>query len=57
MARIQSSIGLVTGIPITDTVDQLIAVSARPRDTLVGRTNKLQSEQLAIGELTAVVIA
>ena len=57
MGSIQSSIGLITGVPITDTVDQLIAVSARPRDNLVGRTNLLQSEQVAIGELTASVIA
>ena len=56
MGQIQSSIGLVTGVPILDTVDQLIAVSARPRDNLIGRTNLLQSEQLAIGELTAAVI-
>ena len=56
MGQIQSSIGLVTGVPIIDTVDQLIAASARPRDNLIGRTNLLQSEQIAIGELTASVI-
>jgi len=56
MGRIQSSIGLITGVPITDTVDQLIGISARPRDALVNRTKQLQSEQVAIGELTASVI-
>ena len=57
MGQIQSSIGLITGVPILDTVDQLISVSAKPRDNLIGRTNLLQSEQLAIGELTASVIS
>ena len=57
MGRIQSSIGLITGVPITDTVDQLISLSARPRDTLVARTNLLQSEQTAVAELTAAVLA
>lgn len=57
MGRIQSSIGLITGVPITDTVDQLIAISAQPRDALQARTNLLQSEQVAIAELTAAVIA
>ena len=57
MGQIQSSIGLITGVPILDTVDQLISVSAKPRDNLIGRTNQLQSEQLAVGELTASVIS
>ncbi len=56
MGRIQSNIGLITGVPIVETVNQLMAVNARPRDNLIGRTNQLQSEQLAIGELTAAVI-
>ncbi len=56
MGRIQSSIGLITGVPIDDTVNQLIAVSARPRDLLVNRTQLLQSEQSAITELTAAVL-
>lgn len=57
MGRIQSNIGLVTGIPIQDTVDQLIAVSAQPRDALVNRTDLLQAEKAAITELTAAVLA
>lgn len=56
MGRIQSSVGLITGIPIQDTVDQLIALSARPRDLLTSRTEQLQAQQLAISELTASVI-
>ena len=34
MGRIQSSVGLITGIPIQDTVDQLIKLAAKPRDLL-----------------------
>ena len=56
MARIQSSVGLVTGLPIAETVNQLIAISARPKDLLVQRTKMLQSEQAALTELTSLVI-
>ena len=56
MGRIQSSIGLVTGTDIVGTVDQLISISARPRDRLLARTSTLQQEQQALAELTASVI-
>lgn len=56
MSGIQSSIGIITGVPIADTVDQLIAISSRPRDLLVGRTAQLKQQQVAITELTASVI-
>ncbi|MCG8652590.1 MAG: flagellar filament capping protein FliD [Pirellulales bacterium] len=56
MGRIQSSVGLITGTDIAGTVDQLIAISARPRDRLVARTDTLGEEQKAIAELTAAVI-
>ena len=55
MSGIQSSVGLITGINIQDTVDQLIAVSSRPRDLLVSRVARLSSQQVAIKELTALV--
>ena len=57
MGRIQSSVGLATGIPITDTVEQLIAISAQPRDRLQQATTGLQQQQVAIGELMALTIA
>lgn len=56
MGQIQSSIGLVTGIPILDTVDKLMAISARPRDLVAARNNKLQAEQIAIAKLTSLVL-
>ncbi|MEM8864576.1 MAG: flagellar filament capping protein FliD [Planctomycetota bacterium] len=57
MSSIQSSVGLITGIPIQDTVDQLIAISARPRDALVARTNGIQAEQAAVDTLSSLVLS
>ncbi|NOY29203.1 MAG: hypothetical protein GXP28_03210 [Planctomycetes bacterium] len=52
MGRITSNVGLITGIPITDTVDQLIAVAGTPRDLLLSRTQGLQQQQLALSSLS-----
>ncbi len=57
MGRIQSSVGLVTGVPIEETVNQLMSINAQPRDRLKARTDQLRQEQVAITELTALVIA
>lgn len=57
MGRIQTNIGLITGIPIADTVEKLMALAARPLDMLVERTNALQDEQVAVTELTALLVA
>ncbi len=56
MGRIQSNVGLITGIDIQKTVDQLIAVSAQPRDRLESRVKGFQGQQVAVNELTALVI-
>ncbi len=56
MSQIQSSVGLISGIPILDTVDQLMAISARPRDLIANRNEALKAEQLAISELTSRVL-
>lgn len=56
MGRIQSSVGLVTGIPIQETVDQLIALQAVPRDRLTARQAVLKAQQAAITDLTAAVL-
>jgi flagellar hook-associated protein 2 len=55
MASIQSSTGLITGIPIQDTVDQLMALAAKPRDLLKTRIEAMQTEQAAVTELTALL--
>lgn len=57
MSRIQSTIGLFSGISITDTVDQLMAIAAQPRNTLAARNKTLESEQLAINTLTSLALS
>ncbi len=57
MGRITSNIGLVSGLPIKDIVDQLIQISATPRNILAQRTEDLQAQQLAIGTLSAKLIS
>lgn len=56
MGRIQSSVGLVTGVPIDDTVDQLMQLNAIPRDRLESRNDLLEREQVALTELTTLVV-
>jgi flagellar hook-associated protein 2 len=56
MGRIQASTGLITGIPIQDTVDKLIAISAQPRDALVARQKTLTADQSAINDLMALAL-
>ena len=56
MGRLQSSIGLITGIPIADTIQQLLAISAQPRNRLIERTDQLRSQQVAVNSLAAGVI-
>jgi len=56
MGKIQSNVGLISGIDIQKTVDQLLAVSAQPRVRLQARIKGFQSQQTAINELTALTI-
>ncbi|MBX7074393.1 MAG: flagellar filament capping protein FliD [Pirellulales bacterium] len=53
MGRIGSNIGLITGFPIADTVDKLIAIAAKPRDTLKSRVDDLTVEQNSFTVLSA----
>ncbi|MEO8270195.1 MAG: flagellar cap protein FliD N-terminal domain-containing protein, partial [Aureliella sp.] len=56
MGRIQSNIGLVTGVDIQGTVDQLMKLNAIPRDRLQARITGMQSEQTALtGLMTQIV--
>ncbi len=57
MGKIQTNIGLITGMPIGDTVDKLMQLSAKPRDMLAKRTNTLREEQFAVTELAAYLTA
>jgi flagellar capping protein FliD len=57
MGRITSSVGLVTGTNINDTVDQLISIAARPRDLVVNANKTIDSQRTALTQLTAQLIA
>ncbi len=57
MGRIQSNIGLITGLPILDTVDQLMAIQARPREMIATRAGQIVRQQEAVASLTAKVLA
>jgi flagellar hook-associated protein 2 len=57
MGRIQSSIGLITGIPIAETVDQLMQIAARPKQLLSARNQTLRAEQLAVTELSGLLLS
>jgi len=56
MGRIQSDIGLVTGINIADTVNQLIALQGKPRDAATAKQADLKSQQAAIANLLALTL-
>ena len=55
MGRIQSDVGLITGIEISNIVDQLLDLSARPKKLLVARNETLQKQQVAVTELSALL--
>src|SRR5256885_7601166 len=57
MAGITPTTGLITGLPIQDTVDKLIAIAAKPKDDLTARNKLLQGEQLAVTKLSSLVSA
>jgi flagellar hook-associated protein 2 len=57
MGRISSSIGLISGIPIQETVEKLIALQAEPRDRLKTATEKLNKQQEAVTDLTGRLLA
>ncbi|MDX1963980.1 MAG: flagellar filament capping protein FliD [Pirellulales bacterium] len=57
MARVQSSVGLVTGINITETVNQLVAIQGRTRDLLVAKNKQVDNQRNAIAQLTAQLLA
>ena len=57
MGRITSNVGLITGLPITDTVNQLLKVQARPRDLLVSRNETATLQLEAITNLTGLTLS
>jgi flagellar hook-associated protein 2 len=57
MSRITSSVGLITGIPIEETVKKLMAVAARPRNLIASRNESLTAEKTAVQQLSSLVLA
>ena len=57
MGRIQTNIGLITGMPIADTVDSLMALASKPLDLLVERNAALEKERTAVTELSAYLFS
>lgn len=57
MGRINSNVGLITGINITDTVDQLVKLAAKPRDMVQARTDSFKAQQVAVTQLTALLLS
>ncbi|MBX3415419.1 MAG: flagellar filament capping protein FliD [Pirellulales bacterium] len=57
MGRITSNVGLISGIPIQETVEKLIALQARPRDLIVDRNKGLESQQVALTEISAMLLS
>ncbi len=56
MGQLQSSVGLITGIPIQDTVDQLMAIAAIPRNTLQARTDAITAERTALDQVASLLL-
>lgn len=57
MVSITPTTGLVTGIPIQSTIDQLIAVQGRPRDLLAQLGKRVEAEQLAFTTISASLLS
>lgn len=52
-----SGIGLVTGLNIDDTVNQLMAIASQSKDNLTSRTQTLSSEKSAFTQLESLLVA
>ena len=53
MGTISSGIGLISGLDITNIVDQLIAIESRPRDMIAARVGRIDAQKSAFSEITA----
>ena len=57
MGQITSGVGLVSGLPIAEIVDQLIAIESRPKQIIQSRVAVLQSQQVAFQNINAKLLA
>ena len=57
MGRIQTNVGLITGVPIGETVNQVMLIESRPKDNLESANKKIDAERTAITELSVLFLA
>lgn len=57
MGRIQTGVGLASGLNITDIVTQLMAFNAKPRDNLKTLNETLTKQQTAVTELETYLLS
>jgi flagellar hook-associated protein 2 len=55
MGRIQSTVGLASGIDIGGTIDKLMAVAAQPRDGLTAANKTLNDKETGLTALAALL--
>ena len=56
MGQITTGVGLISGLPTADIIDQLIAIEGRPISVLQQRTGVLQSQQAAFQNINAQLL-
>jgi len=56
MGRISTSVGLISGLPIEDIVNQLIAVESRPRDLAEAQVANLTDRKTALLAISAQIL-
>lgn len=56
MGQITSGVGLISGLPIADIIDQLMAIEERPKTLITNRNTVLQSTQAAFQAVNAQLL-
>ncbi len=56
MGQITSSVGIISGIPTADLIDQLLALEARPKELEQKRSAILTSQQVAFQQINAQIL-
>ena len=57
MGTISTGVGLISGFPTADVIDQLIAIESRPLDLVSARIAEIQTQRTAFLELNARILA
>ena len=56
LRRITTSVGLVSGFPIQDTVDKLVNLQASTRDSLTTKTKNLNDQKTEVFKLETMLV-